>query len=297
MQKHSSTRKLRRPDWLKIRLQTGENFNDTRSLLGQKKLNTVCEEARCPNIYECWGRKTATIMILGDTCTRACGFCSVKTGKPAPCDMNEPQRTADAVAEMGLKHVVITSVDRDDLKNDYGSEIWAATIETIHQQVPTCTVEVLTPDFQAYQPALERVFRAKPEIFSHNVECSERISKAVRAQADWQRSKSVLTASVEFGLITKTGMMVGLGETDEEVFDTMQEMADLGVKIFTVGQYLQPTQNHLEVQRFVHPDQFSLYRERGLKMGFRVVESGPLVRSSYHADEQVRKLSGISREN
>ena len=288
----NSTTRVKRPDWLKIKLKTDGHFNEIRNLMSSQKLNTVCEEARCPNIYECWSRKTATIMILGDTCTRACGFCSVKTGKPLVYDEMEPVRTASAVKEMGLNHVVITSVDRDDLKNDFGATIWAETINQIHRMAPDCTVEVLTPDFQGHLPSLQKVFVAQPEIFSHNVECVERISKKVRSQSIWQRTKSVLKASIEFGLLTKTGLMVGLGETDNEVVETMEEMAEVGVEIFNVGQYLQPTKGHLAVDRFVHPDVFKMFKEKGLAMGFKVVESGPLVRSSYHADEQA-KIYGV----
>ena len=283
--------RVKRPDWLKVKIKVDDDFNATKRLMTNQSLHTVCEEARCPNIYECWSRNTATIMILGDTCTRSCGFCSVKTGRPLDIDVLEPFRTAQAVKKMNLKHVVITSVDRDDLTNDYGAEIWADTIMQIHSTVPTCNVEVLTPDFRGYVPALKKVFNAKPEIFSHNIECVERISKAVRKQSDWDRSKEVLRLSVEHELTTKTGMMVGLGETDFEVFETMKEIADLGVEIFNVGQYLQPTKKHLEVQRFVHPDVFKRYKQKGLELGFKVVESGPLVRSSYHADEQARKHS------
>ncbi|MBT6870231.1 MAG: lipoyl synthase [Candidatus Marinimicrobia bacterium] len=288
----NATTHIKRPDWLKIKLKTDGHFNEIRNLMSSQKLNTVCEEARCPNIYECWSRKTATIMILGDTCTRACGFCSVKTGKPPMYDEMEPVRTANAVKEMGLTHVVITSVDRDDLKDDFGATIWAETINQIHRMAPDCTVEVLTPDFQGHLPSLKKVFEARPEIFSHNVECVERISKKVRTQSIWQRTKSVLEASIEFGLLTKTGLMVGLGETDDEVLETMEEMASLGVEIFNVGQYLQPTKNHLEVDRFVHPNVFKMFKEKGLAMGYKVVESGPLVRSSYHADEQA-KMYGV----
>ena len=277
----------RRPDWLKIKIRVDNDFNKTKNLMTTQNLHTVCEEARCPNIYECWSRNTATIMILGDTCTRSCGFCSVKTGKPLNIDFMEPLRTAQAVKKMNLKHVVITSVDRDEIKDDYGAEIWAETINQIHAVVPECSVEVLTPDFQGYIPALEKVFRANPEIFSHNIECVERISRDVRVQSDWNRSLNVLKMSVDFGLLTKTGMMVGLGETDDEIFMTMEEISKIGVKIFNIGQYLQPTKNHLPVQRFVHPDQFQIFKDYGLELGFRVVESAPLVRSSYHADEQI----------
>ena len=227
-------------------------------------------------------------MCIRDRCTRACGFCSVKTGKPLKIDTMEPYRTALAVKKMKLRHVVITSVDRDDLRGDFGSSIWAETIEQIHQNVPNCTVEVLTPDFKGYLPALHTVFSAKPEIFSHNVECVERISKQVRAQAVWSRSLDVLKESVEYGLRTKTGMMLGLGESKKEVVDTMRQVVDLGVEIFTIGQYLQPTKNHLPVSRYLNEDEFFYFKEEGLKMGFLVVESGALVRSSYHADEQAR---------
>ena len=283
-------KKRTRPDWLKIKLITSGKFLETRKLIRENNLHTVCEEARCPNIYDCWGRQIATIMILGDTCTRSCGFCSVKTGKPLSVDILEPIRTGHTVNAMNLRHVVITSVDRDDLKNDYGAEIWAETIKQIRLQSPDCTIEVLTPDFRNYRPAFEQVFQARPDIFSHNVECVRRISKAVRPQSDWNRSLSILRASVAWGLKTKTGMMVGLGENDSEVLETMQESADLGIAIFNIGQYLQPTLNHLPVQRFVHPDTFDMFKEKGLAMGFAVVESGPLVRSSYHADEQARRL-------
>ena len=286
----ASIKKRTRPDWLKIKLTTSGKFLETQKLIRENNLHTVCEEARCPNIYECWGRQTATIMILGDTCTRSCGFCSVKTGKPLSADTMEPIRTGHTVNAMNLRHVVITSVDRDDLKGDFGAEIWAETIQQIRLQTPDCTVEVLTPDFRNFAPAYEKVFQAKPDIFSHNVECVRRISKAVRPQSDWNRSLSILKASVEWGLKTKTGMMVGLGENDSEILETMQEIAKLGITIFNIGQYLQPTLNHLPVQRFVHPDIFKMYKERGLEMGFRVVESGPLVRSSYHADEQAKRL-------
>jgi len=288
-------KKRTRPDWLKIKLTTSGKFLETQKLIRENNLHTVCEEARCPNIYECWGRQTATIMILGDTCTRACGFCSVKTGKPLAADTMEPVRTGRTVKAMNLRHVVITSVDRDDLKGDFGADIWAETIRQISLQTPDCTIEVLTPDFRNFAPAYEKVFQAKPDIFSHNVECVRRISKAVRPQSDWNRSLAILKASVKWGLKTKTGMMVGLGETDSEVLETMQESADLGISIFNIGQYLQPTLKHLPVQRFVHPDIFKTYKEKGLELGFRVMESGPLVRSSYHADEQAKRLEASQK--
>ena len=276
--------KIRKP---KIRLEISKGYKFVNDTVQANKLNTVCEEAKCPNIYECWDRKTATIMILGDVCTRACGFCSVKTGKPKWHDPAEPFRTAMAVKKMGLKHVVITSVDRDDLKNDYGATVWAETIDQIHLHVPNCNVEVLTPDFKGHKPSLLKVFNSAPEIFSHNIECVERISREVRTQANWQRSFNVLELSVKNGLRTKTGMMVGLGERFDEVITTMKQAAEIGVKIFTIGQYLQPTKNHLPVKRYVEEDEFQDYKLFGLEAGFDVVKSGALVRSSYHADEGI----------
>ena len=281
---------LKNPYKPKIRLRMGTGYRFVDQVVKTNNLHTVCEEARCPNIYECWDRRTATIMILGDVCTRACGFCSVKTGKPTWDDPLEPLRTALAVKKMDLRHVVITSVDRDDIKNDYGAEIWADTINQIHHHVPECTVEVLTPDFKGYKPALLKVIAAKPEIFSHNIECIERISKQVRSQANWQRSLDVLKFSVNQGLQTKTGMMVGLGETSLELIETMKQVVDIGVSIFTIGQYLQPTGDHLPVVRYVSDQEFEEYKCIGLELGFLVVESGPLVRSSYHADEQAKMV-------
>ena len=288
MKTQTSSNRILKP---KIKISHGEDYKFVQETVNSNKLHTVCEEAGCPNIFECWNRGTATIMILGDICTRACGFCSVNTGKPIKVDTMEPYRTAMAVKKMKLRHVVITSVDRDDLKGDFGASIWAETIEQIHHHVPSCTVEVLTPDFQGDKYALEKVFNASPEIFSHNVECVERISKRVRAQSVWSRSLNVLKSSVRYGLRTKTGIMIGLGETQNEVFQTMREVVDLGVEIFTIGQYLQPTKNHLPVDRYVEKEEFLKYKEVGLEIGFKVVESGPLVRSSYHADEQARKHS------
>ena len=271
----------------KIRLKVTQDYKFVNDVVQKNKLHTVCEEARCPNMYECWDRGTATIMILGDTCTRACGFCAVKTGKPTWDDSLEPYRTAMAVKKMDLKHVVITSVDRDDLRNDYGASIWAETIDQIHYHVPKCNVEVLTPDFKGFKPSLLKVFNARPEIFSHNVECVERISKRVRTQANWQRSLDVLSYSVLNNLRTKTGMMVGLGERFDEVVDTMRQVSDIGVKLFTIGQYLQPSQAHLPVDRYVEDQEFDDYKSIGIEMGFEHIKSGSLVRSSYHADEGV----------
>ena len=279
---------VKKPKWLKVKLNTGENFKDMKKLMKENSLNTVCEEARCPNIYECWDSRTATVMILGDTCTRSCGFCSVKTGKPNLVDNDEPTRVADLVKKLNLRHVVITSVDRDDLKGDYGARIWYETVSKIKEKVPKCTVEILTPDFRYHKPALDLVYSSKPDIFSHNIECVKRISKSVRRNSDWDRTLNVLKHAVDNGMLTKTGMMVGLGETDEEVFEAMKFTRSIGVEIFNIGQYLQPTIKHLPVDRYVDPEIFSLYKNYGLKIGFKVVESGPLVRSSYHADQQAR---------
>ena len=269
----------------KIRLKISEGYKQTNRIVQKNNLHTVCEEARCPNIYECWDRGTGTIMILGDVCTRACGFCAVKTGKPIWNDPLEPLRTAIAVKKMGLRHVVITSVDRDDIKSDYGASIWAETIDHIHHHVPGCSVEVLTPDFKGNKFSLLKVFNAKPEIYSHNVECVERISKKVRSQANWRTSIDVLKYSVESGMKTKTGIMVGLGESFAEVIETMKQIVDIGVKIFTIGQYLQPTNKHLPVDRYVEEAEFEDYKKIGLEMGFDIVKSGSLVRSSYQAEE------------
>ena len=278
----------RKPDWLKVKINTSANYQDMKNLMKNNNLHTVCEEARCPNIYECWNNRTATVMILGDTCTRACSFCSVKTGKPFTVDNNEPERVAKLVKSLSLKHVVITSVDRDDLKDDFGSEIWKDTIERIREKNQDCTIEVLTPDFKGHKPSLDKVFSSRPDIFSHNVECVERISRNIRSQSDWKRSLDVLEYSVKNKMVTKTGMMVGLGETDDEIYSTMDEVRELGVEIFNIGQYLQPTTSNIKVHRFVNPDTFLSYKEYGLNIGFRVVESGPLVRSSYHADQQAK---------
>ena len=271
----------------KVRLKLSKGYNYTSNIVQKNNLHTVCEEARCPNIYECWDRGIGTIMILGDVCTRACGFCAVKTGKPVWDDPMEPFRTALAVKKMDLKHVVITSVDRDDIKYDYGASIWAETIDQIHINVPGCNVEVLTPDFRGNKFALSKVLNANPEIFSHNIECVERISKKVRTQANWSTSLDVLKYSVESGLKTKTGIMVGLGETFVEVIETMKQIVDVGVSIFTIGQYLQPTKNHLPVDRYVDESEFKDYEKIGMELGFNVVKSGSLVRSSYQADECV----------
>ena len=281
----------KKPSWIKVKLKTTDNFRDMKNLMSTHTLNTVCEEARCPNIYECWDNRTATVMILGDTCTRSCRFCSVKTGRPLELDLEEPKRVADFVSKLKLRHVVVTSVDRDDLVKDFGANIWYETIKEIHNIAPDCTVEVLTPDFKGYKPSLDRVFESKPEIFSHNIECVESVSKKIRFQSRWDRSLNVLKYAVEKGMLTKTGMMVGLGETDEEIYKTMDIVNSIGVKIFNIGQYLQPTLDNIKVDRYVSPEIFKKYKDYGMSIGFDVVESGPLVRSSYHADQQARKYN------
>ena len=285
MKSNSTLETVHKP---KIKIEYGDDYKFVQGVVSSNNLHTVCEEARCPNMFECWGRGTATIMILGDVCTRACGFCAVKTGKPTWDDPLEPIKTAMAVKKMNLRHVVITSVDRDDIKYDYGASIWAKTIKAIRKFNPECTVEVLTPDFKGNKLSLEKVFKAAPDIFSHNVECVERISKNVRTQANWRKSLNVLKQSSDYGLLTKTGIMVGLGETFDEVIKTMNQVFNMGVSIFTIGQYLQPTKNHLEVHRYVEDIEFQKYKDIGLEIGFKVVESGSLVRSSYHADEQAK---------
>ncbi|MDP6837271.1 MAG: lipoyl synthase [Candidatus Marinimicrobia bacterium] len=279
----------RKPDWLKVTLRSGQNFSELKGMVRDGNLHTVCEEALCPNIYECWERRSATLMILGDVCTRSCGFCNVKTGKPTWYDAREPQRTAEAVHQMQLKHCVITSVNRDELP-DGGASIWEETIRSIRRLNPDCSVEVLIPDMKSDDEALLTIFTAQPDILGHNVETVPRFYGEVRPQARYDWSLAVLRRSKEFGLRTKTAFMVGLGETAEEVFSLMEDVAETGCDILAIGQYLRPTRRHVPVQRFVHPDEFAVYRKVGLKMGFDWVEAGPLIRSSYHADEQaVRK--------
>lgn len=279
-------KKTTKPPWLKTKLRSGPNFQDLKGIVSDHKVHTVCQEAKCPNISECWERRAATIMILGDTCTRSCAFCAVKTGRPSAVDLDEPRRTAEAVKKMGLHHCVITSVDRDEL-NDGGASIWAETIRQIHAQVPGCSIEVLTPDFKGDKASIQVVLDARPEIMSHNMETVERLHRNIRPQAAYQRSLDVLRQSVAEGLQTKTSIMVGIGEEPDEVYTLMDDVRATGCQIFSIGQYLQPTKDHEPVHRFVHPDEFEAYKAYGLKIGFSHVESGPLVRSSYHADEQV----------
>jgi lipoic acid synthetase len=277
-----------RPEWLKVRFFGGENYQDLKRIMRSLDLHTVCESARCPNQGECWEHRTATFMILGNICTRACGFCAVPSGRPAgPPDADEPERVAQAVEQMQLRYAVVTSVNRDD-REDGGSAIFARTIAAIRERVPDCRIEVLIPDFRGDWPALETVLAAHPDVLNHNIETVPRLYHQVRRGAVYQRSLELLRRAKQLAPATpvKTGMMLGLGETREEVLDTLAELAAQGVDILTLGQYLQPTREHLPVVRFVHPDEFAEYKGLGEQMGFRHVESGPLVRSSYHAFEQ-----------
>jgi lipoic acid synthetase len=288
-----------RPDWLKVRLPADAgSYGEIKSIMRGLNLHTVCEEARCPNIGECWGHRTATFMILGDVCTRACRYCAVTSGKPYELDLDEPRRVAAAVKAMGLKHAVVTSVDRDDLP-DFGAEHFAETIREIKRLNPECAVEVLTPDFQADENALRAVMAAKPDIFNHNIETVERVFPRVRpGRSDYRKSVFVLMRAKEIDAecLTKSGLMVGLGETMDEVRRTMHDLRSVAVDIITIGQYLRPTAKHVAIGRYVHPDEFAQLREYGLRMGFAHVESGPLVRSSYHAHEQSELLASRKSE-
>lgn len=281
----------RKPEWLRVRMPTGENYNQLKQLMRVKKLHTVCEEAMCPNIGHCWGRGTATFLLLGDICTRSCGFCHIKTGRPTWLDEQEPDRVAEAVAQMKLKHAVLTSVNRDELP-DGGAHVFARSIELIHRRVPDCSVEVLIPDFKGDRQALKMVMDAQPEILNHNVETVPRLYRTVRPQAVYERSLRVLQTAKELdpAAVTKSGIMVGLGETWDEVIQVMRDLRAHDVDILTVGQYLSPTRNHLPVMRYWHPDEFVRLHDEGMGMGFGWVESGPLVRSSYHADGQAEAL-------
>ncbi|HET9400504.1 MAG TPA: lipoyl synthase [Candidatus Acidoferrales bacterium] len=277
-----------RPEWLKVRFFGGENYQELKRIMRTLGLHTVCESARCPNMGECWDHRTATFMILGNICTRACGFCAVPSGKPlGPPEEDEPRRVADAVEKMGLRYAVVTSVNRDD-EADGGAGIFAETIREIRQRVPDCRVEVLIPDFRGEWTALETVMRARPDVLNHNMETVQRLYRQVRKGAVYERSLELLRRAKEFApqIPTKTGMMLGLGETKQEVLSAMGDLVAQGTDILTLGQYLQPTREHLPVIRYVHPDEFAEYKQLGEEMGFRHVESGPLVRSSYHAFEQ-----------
>ncbi|MFD1360134.1 lipoyl synthase [Lentibacillus salinarum] len=288
---------IRKPEWLKTRINTNESYRKLKTLMRDNRLNTVCEEARCPNIYECWSeRKTATFMILGDTCTRGCRFCAVKTGLPNELDWGEPKRVADSVEVMGLKHVVITAVARDDL-NDGGAAVFAETVRAIRKQNPGSTIEILPSDMKGDYESLHTLMDSGPDIFNHNIETVRRLTKRVRAKATYDRSLQLLKRVKEIApnTPTKSSIMVGLGETKEEIIEAMDDLLAHDVNIMTIGQYLQPTKKHLNVERYYHPDEFEELKEIALEKGFTHCESGPLVRSSYHADEQVNSTSAQRR--
>ena len=288
MENQTAERKFsKKPDWLKVKLPTGEEYTKVRKLVSEHKLHTICESGNCPNMGECWGAGTATFMILGNICTRSCGFCAVKTGRPLPADLEEPMRVANSVKLMNVKHCVITSVDRDDLK-DGGSIIWVETVNAVRKLSPTTTMETLIPDFKGDWDNLQRIIDVAPEIVSHNLETVRRLTRQVRIQAKYDRSLEVIKRLHEGGMKTKSGIMLGLGETEDEVFESMQDLRSSGCDILTLGQYLQPTPKHLPVAEFIRPEQFAKFKKVGLdEMGFRFVESGPLVRSSYHAEKHL----------
>ncbi len=278
--------KAKKPDWLRVRLPIGEEYKHVRNLVDTHKLHTICESGNCPNMGECWGEGTATFMILGNICTRSCGFCAVATGRPLAVDWDEPQRVAEAIHLMKVKHAVITSVDRDELK-DGGSIIWYNTIKAVQALNPGTTMETLIPDFKAEQENIQRIIDAAPDVVSHNIETVERLTRSVRIQAKYWRSMETLRILKRGSMRTKSGIMLGLGEAKEEVVQTMHDLRESDVDVITIGQYLQPTKKHLPVNRFVHPDEFAELREIGYQLGFDYVESGPLVRSSYHSDKHV----------
>ena len=282
----SVSEKVRKPKWLKVKLPTATAYKNVKSVVKTHRLHTICESGNCPNTGECWGAGTATFMILGNICTRSCGFCNVQTGRPLSVDINEPRNIANSVKIMKVKHAVITSVDRDDLK-DGGSNIWAETVNEIRKINPNTTLETLIPDFKAKKEDIQKIIDVAPEVVSHNMETVERLTKKVRIQAKYRRSLDVLNILNKSGVRTKSGIMLGLGETDEEVIQTMKDLLDVGVTIMTIGQYLQPSKKHLPVFEYVHPDKFEMFKNIGVKLGFRIVESGPLVRSSYHAEKHL----------
>ena len=285
--------KIKKPDWLRVKLPLGQSYKNVRGLVDGHKLHTICESGNCPNMGECWGEGTATFMILGNICTRSCGFCAVATGRPEPVDWDEPQRIAEAIYLMKVKHAVVTSVDRDELA-DGGSIIWNNTIKAIKTLSPLTTLETLIPDFRGITEQIQRVIDAAPDVVSHNIETVERLTKQVRIQAKYRRSLEVLKTLKEGGMRTKTGIMLGIGETKEEVIQSMEDLVAVGCDVLTLGQYLQPTLKHLPVLRYVHPDEFAELREIGYQLGFDYVESGPLVRSSYHSERHV--IKGYGRE-
>ena len=278
--------KPKKPSWLKVKLPTGESYKKVRSLVSEHNLHTICESGNCPNMGECWGAGTATFMILGNVCTRSCDFCAVSTGKPDEVDVFEPARVANSVKLMNVKHAVITSVDRDDLQ-DGGSEMWVKTVKAIRRKSPETTLETLIPDFAGKWENLQRIIDVAPEIVSHNIETVRRLTKKIRIQAKYNRSLELLLRLKKGGMKTKSGLMLGLGETEEEVVETMQDLRSVEVDILTLGQYLQPTPKHAEVKDFITPEKFEEFQKLGIEMGFRFVESGPLVRSSYHAEKHL----------
>ncbi len=281
------TERTRKPSWLRVKLPIGENYKAVRGLVDEHKLHTICESGNCPNMGECWGAGTATFMILGNVCTRSCGFCAVKTGMPSEIDWDEPYRVAESIKLMRVKHCVITSVDRDELKNG-GSKVWAATIRAVREIAPGTTMETLIPDFKGSIDSIDDIAKEAPEVVSHNMETIKRLHPLVRPQAKYERSLFVINRLKEKGMRTKSGVMVGLGETQEEMFALMDDLIVAGCDVLTIGQYLQPTKQHLPVLEFVHPDTFQLYKEAGLQKGLKYVESGPLVRSSYHAERHLK---------
>ena len=285
--------KHKKPSWLRVNLPIGEEYKHVRSLVDKHKLHTICESGNCPNMGECWGEGTATFMILGNICTRSCGFCAVATGRPLAVDWDEPQRVAEAIHLMKVKHAVITSVDRDEIK-DGGSIIWYNTIKAVQALNPATTLETLIPDFKAEKENIQRIIDAAPNVVSHNIETVERLTRTVRIQAKYWRSMETLRILKAGGMRTKSGIMLGLGEAKEEVIQTMHDLKESNVDVITIGQYLQPTKKHLPVHRFVHPDEFAEFREIGYQIGFDYVESGPLVRSSYHSEKHV--IAGFGRE-
>jgi lipoic acid synthetase len=294
---NDQARPSRRPDWIKVRAPSGETYEWLREMMRSKALHTVCEEAHCPNMGECWGSGTATFLMMGDVCTRSCGFCDIATGRPSPLDWLEPERVARAVQRMNLRHAVITSVNRDE-RPDGGAPIFAMVIRRIRELQPGCSVEVLIPDFKGSREALKMVLDARPEILNHNVETVPRLFKQVQPQDNYHWAQATLTNAKQLDpdVLTKSGIMVGLGETIDEVMDVMRDLRSWGVDILTIGQYLQPSKNHLPIERYYTLDEFSRLEAFGKQIGFRWVESGPLVRSSYHAEQQVRALSIVHRE-
>ena len=279
--------RVKKPEWLRVKLPTGKKHKELRGLVDKYKLNTICQSGSCPNMGECWGEGTATFMILGNVCTRSCGFCGVKTGRPEQVDWAEPEKVARSIKLMKIKHAVLTSVDRDDLK-DMGSIIWAETIRAVRRISPGTTMETLIPDFQGIEKHIDRIIEAGPEVLSHNMETVRRLTREVRIQAKYDRSLEVLRYAKEAGQRrTKTGIMLGLGEMEDEVFETIQDVANANVDVITIGQYLQPTKQHLPLKEFITPEQFKKYEDFARGLGFRHVESGPLVRSSYHAEKHI----------